>query len=203
MTSWRISSRAGQRTALVLAAALTLALVLSLGSVAESSSGGPQAVAAKKCKKKGKKSAVAAKKKKCKKKKVVTIPSGPTLRATLTWNTTADLDLNVWDVNGTGGFGAIGIPSSQFQADTDGFGPETFTDLLSPSSRNFTVGFCAAAVDSPTNLTLTVTSQGGATLVFTEDDFNGPLIDDGEWGLLVFNDDEDGFDPGGGGGGWC
>jgi hypothetical protein len=195
-----------RKVALVLAAALTVALVLSLGSVAESSSGGPQAVAAKKCKKKGKKSAVAAKKKKCKKKKVATIPSGPTLRATLTWNTTADLDLYVWDVNGTGGFGAVGIPSSQFLVDTDGFGPETFTDLLSPSSRNFTIGFCAAAVGSPTNLTLTVKSQSGSTSVFTEDDFLGPLIHDGEWGRLVFsNGDEDGFDPGGGSGvnGWC
>jgi hypothetical protein len=68
MTSWGISGRAGQRTALVLAAALTVALTISLGNVAESSAGGLHAVAAKKCKK-SKKSAVAAKKKKCKKKK--------------------------------------------------------------------------------------------------------------------------------------
>jgi hypothetical protein len=59
-----ISSGANRRVALMLAAALTVALAISLGSVGDSFAGGSHAVAAKKCKK-GKKSAVAAKK--CKK----------------------------------------------------------------------------------------------------------------------------------------
>jgi hypothetical protein len=63
----------GRKPALLLAAALTVALAISLGNVAESSAGGAHAVAAKKKCKKGKKSAVAAKK--CKKKGPVQIGS--------------------------------------------------------------------------------------------------------------------------------
>ncbi len=55
-----LATGANRKVALMLAAALTVALAISLGTVAESSAGGPEAVAAKKkkCKKKGKKSAV-------------------------------------------------------------------------------------------------------------------------------------------------
>jgi hypothetical protein len=66
MSSSVIAPRANRRFALVPTAALIVALAISLGNVAESSAGDPQAVAAKKKCKKGKKSALAAKA--CKKK---------------------------------------------------------------------------------------------------------------------------------------
>ena len=71
MSSSFIASGVTRKVALVLAAAVIVALAISLGNVAESSAGGTQAVAAKKCKK-GKKSAVAAKK--CKNKKATPGP---------------------------------------------------------------------------------------------------------------------------------
>jgi hypothetical protein len=77
MSSSFVASGMGRRSALVVAAAITVALTLSLVNVAESSAGYPQAVTAKKKCKKGKKSAVASKKCKKKKKPVVAPPPAP------------------------------------------------------------------------------------------------------------------------------
>ena len=57
--------------------------------------------------------------------------------------------------------------------DTDGFGPETFTDLISPHTRKFTYGICAVTVPSSTNFTITVqdTPAGGTLHIATAREF--------------------------------
>ena len=119
---------------LVAAIALVTALVAAGPGSASVGGDGPSAdVAKKKCKKKKGK-------KKCKKKKKPAAPPAPLLttkvRATLTWNSTADMDLHIWSPSGghngynTGtGLYDAGIPNSIGPVDdTNGFGPETFTD---------------------------------------------------------------------------
>jgi hypothetical protein len=163
MTSWGISSRARQRTALVLAAVLTVALAISLGNVAESSASGSQAVAAKKkCKKKGKKSAVAAKKK-CKKKKQlvpVVVPSpAPLVRGAINWSAVEDLDLHAYDASGAhsgyqGGVILQGIPNSTHSPDVQSGGAETFTDNVfvqgGTANREFAYVVCFYGTASAT-----------------------------------------------------
>jgi hypothetical protein len=114
-----------------------IALVTGLVAIGPGSAaggtGGPSADIAKKCKKKK------GKKRKCKKKKAPVTPP-PLLtskvRATLTWNSTADLDLHIWSPTGghngynpgTNGYDAGILNSIGPSDDTNGFGPETFTD---------------------------------------------------------------------------
>jgi hypothetical protein len=82
---------------------------------------------------------------------------------TLTWDSTADIDLQVYDMNGrhsglAGGAIVDGIPGATHSSnDTDGFGPETFDD---PSGRK--VGYLVCYVSGPyANVTLTDSGTGG------------------------------------------
>jgi hypothetical protein len=83
---------------------------------------------------------------------------------TLTWDSTADIDLQIYDMNGrhsglaNGGI-VNGIPGATHSSnDTDGFGPETFDD---PSGRK--VGYLVCYVSGPyANVTLTDSGTGGA-----------------------------------------
>jgi hypothetical protein len=82
---------------------------------------------------------------------------------TLTWDSTADINLQVYDMDGDhsglqGGTIVDGIPGATHSADdTDGFGPETFED---PSGRR--VGYLACYVSGPhANVTLTDSGKGG------------------------------------------
>ena len=82
---------------------------------------------------------------------------------TLTWDSTADIDLQVYDRNGrhsgvSGGAIVNGIPGTTHSSnDTDGFGPETFDD---PSGRK--VGYLVCYVSGPyANVTLTDSGSGG------------------------------------------
>jgi hypothetical protein len=108
---------------------------------------------AKACKKKRSR----AKKAACRKRgRRASLPAVPRT-VTLTWDSTADIDLQVFDMGGrhSGPQGAAilnGIPGATHSAnDSDGFGPETFDD---PSGRR--VGYLACYVSGPhTNVTLT------------------------------------------------
>jgi hypothetical protein len=84
---------------------------------------------------------------------------------TLTWNSTADIDLQVYDTNGQrsgllDGSIVDEIPGATHSAnDTDGFGPETFED---PSGRR--VGYLACYVSGPSaDVTLTDSGNRGAS----------------------------------------
>jgi uncharacterized protein YfaP (DUF2135 family) len=91
-------------------------------------------------------------------------PAGPRT-VTLTWDSSADIDLQVFDINGhhsglQGGSIVDGIAGATHSAnDSDGFGPETFDD---PSGRR--VGYLACYISGPhANVTLTDSGNGGAT----------------------------------------
>lgn len=82
---------------------------------------------------------------------------------TLTWDSTADIDLQVYDLHGRhsglqGGSIVNAIPGATHSAnDTDGFGPETFDDQ---SGRR--VGYLACYVSGPyANVTLTDSGYEG------------------------------------------
>ena len=84
---------------------------------------------------------------------------------TLTWDSSADIDLQVFDSNGdrsgvVGGTVVNGIPGATHSAnDSDGFGPETFDD---PMGRR--VGYLACYVSGQhANVTLTDSGPGGGT----------------------------------------
>jgi hypothetical protein len=119
---------------------------------------------AKTCKKKHKRARRAAKKAAaCKKRGPdASSPAGPRT-VTLTWDSSADIDLQVYDQAGhrSGPFGGgmvDGIPGATHSAnDTDGFGPETFDD---PAGRR--VGYLVCWVSGPqANVTLTDSGNGG------------------------------------------
>jgi hypothetical protein len=119
---------------------------------------------AKACKKKHKKARRAARKAAaCKKRGPdASSPAGPRT-VTLTWDSSADIDLQVYDQGGhrSGLFGGgmvDGIPGATHSAnDTDGFGPETFDD---PAGRR--VGYLVCWVSGPhANVTLTDSGNGG------------------------------------------
>jgi hypothetical protein len=91
-------------------------------------------------------------------------PAGPRT-VTLTWDSAADIDLQVYDQDGhrsglLGGTIVDGIVGATHSAnDTDGFGPETFDD---PSGRR--VGYLVCYVSGPSaNVTLTDSGRGGGT----------------------------------------
>jgi hypothetical protein len=186
------------KSAKALALCVAGAMVLSVAVVGPAAAGDGAAAAKKGCKK-GKKGADAAKKKKCKKKKkkVVPVPTpqpSPVVRATLTWDTAADVDLYMWAPDGTQSSveGNL-IPSSQFSADdTDGNGPETFSDLIAPT-RQFSLVAC---LDDDTGLngtiaTLTYLRANGTTGTVTTG--AGALDDDGDWQGVQVN--PGGFSP--------
>lgn len=68
------------------------------------------------------------------------VAEAATDRAQLTWNTSTDLDLHVWDQEGNHAWYGEpnGIPNATLSDDdTVGFGPEFYTDADSPSTRSF------------------------------------------------------------------
>ena len=85
-------------------------------------------------------------------------PLPPVLRASVTWDnatdTPTDVDLWIFDQTGNqdGGSG-LGIPNSIGTTDNQSFGPETFSDLLNPSTRVFSYVICMAN-DGGTNDTV-------------------------------------------------
>src|SRR5829696_3768743 len=107
---------------------------------------------------------------------------------TLTWDSSADIDLQVYDLNrrhsGLRG-GAIenGIPGATHSAnDTDGFGPETFAD---PSGRR--VGYLVCYGSGPqANVTLTDSGVGGGryTAVLGPSDPSHAYTTSVGWGYL-------------------
>jgi hypothetical protein len=157
-------TRAG--TTLALSALLMASLCLGVAGAAAGSTSVPGAGVAKKksCKHKKKpKSAGAAKKKGCKKKKPA--PGGPTVRASMTWNNPArDVDLHVFQAGGAhSGVRASGpsdsIPGTTHSYEVGNGGPETFTDLASPSTRQLSIYACFDANVAPLVDTVLVTTR--------------------------------------------
>jgi hypothetical protein len=178
---------------LALVALLGLTVAVGAGGAVASSNGDVAVAAKKKCKK-GKKSAVAAKKKKCKKKKTTPPATTATTRATLTWNDASDLNLVAWAPGGQ--FGSIlsnPIPSTQFSAnDTNGFGPETFTDLTTPN-RQFSYGVCAGSgVSDSTVATVNYRRANGTTNTFSST-AGSSLDEPGDLYVIIVN--PGGYDP--------
>jgi hypothetical protein len=137
-----------------------VALTVSLGAGAASAGPGHAETSKKKCKK-AKKGAVSAKHKKCKHKKQATVvappatttppaASGPTTRASITWDTADEVDLHVYDAAGNHAFwdDSSAIPNADEEDQTNDGGPETFTDKDSPSTRTFTLYVCLYGYES-------------------------------------------------------
>jgi hypothetical protein len=142
-------------------------LVASASALAASDAAQAASAKAKRAKacKKGKKTRSATRKASACRKRDGDRPSlpAPPRTVTLTWDSSADIDLQVYDQSGhrSGPFGGgmvEGIPGATHSAnDTDGFGPETFED---PSGRR--VGYLACWVSGPhANVTLTDSGKGG------------------------------------------
>jgi hypothetical protein len=191
-----------------------LGLAITAGASNAGASGHGQAVAAKKhCKKKGKKSAAVAKKK-CRKKHpnfvappTIAPPATPstpptpkaTLRASLSFDVTSDLDLYVWDAAGNlAAFDVNDIPDSDTTSNSPS--PEQFFDHRSPSTRDFTYGVCAysdgdgdAGTDTEVEYTL---DAPGDSPPFTDE---STLTGSGDWALYVGPYDPDPLDSGD----WC
>jgi hypothetical protein len=148
-------------------------------SAAAASNGAPTATIAKKCKKKSH-SAGEAKKKKCKKSGsgspatpvAPPQPPHPQVRATLTWDTGADIDLWAFDAAGNLGKASYpeGIANTTWSGDEINGGPETFTDNIFtvPSGRAFSFAVCYYGLGSqlapfPTNFTIVYVTPDGVS----------------------------------------
>jgi hypothetical protein len=121
---------------------------------------GPKEKRAKACTKK-RKSGISCKKRHHRRN---SLPAGPRT-VTLTWDSSADIDLQVYDLDGrraglVGGTIVNGIPGATHSGnDSDGFGPETFND---PSGRR--VGYLVCYVSGPyANVTLVDSGKWGRT----------------------------------------
>ncbi len=142
-------------------AAVAALAALGLGApIVDSAAAGPTAAAAKKCgKKRGGKKSAASKAKRGKGKRSCGRPGSgspaaaqsvqppratPIVRASVSWNSTAQVDLFVWDEAGNVATAlGNGIPDSYFSPPwPTGPGAEYFVDLRSPSTRAFSFGFC-------------------------------------------------------------
>jgi hypothetical protein len=141
-------------------ACLLVASPAALGASDSAYSASAKAKRSKACKKQRKKARKASA---CKKRgRDASSPAVPRT-VTLTWDSSADIDLQVYDMNGhhsglSGGTIVNGIPGATHSAnDTDGFGPETFDD---PSGRR--VGYLVCYVSGPyVNVTLTDSGNRG------------------------------------------
>jgi hypothetical protein len=139
---------------------LLAASVPALGATGTAHVATSKAKRSKACKKKRKKARKASA---CKKRGGdASLPAGPRT-VTLTWDSAADIDLQVYDLDGRhsglqGGTIVNGIPgATHSDNDSDGFGPETFDD---PSGRR--VGYLVCYVSGPyANVTLTDSGNGG------------------------------------------
>lgn len=152
---------------IAVAAALACAALLAAPLVeagAHSAHPGAKAQRAKACKKKRKRGATCRKRDRQRS----PVPAGPRT-VTLTWDSPANIDLQVYDLdkrhaglqNGTL---VNGIPGATHSGDdADGFGPETFTD---PSGHR--VGYLACYRSGPSaNVTLVDDGFGGGTYTST------------------------------------
>jgi hypothetical protein len=148
------------RSVLILSFACACLLVVSPAALGagDSAHAASKAKRSKACKKKRTKGTS------CKKRngRGASLPVAPRT-VTLTWDSTADIDLQVYDLNGhhaglEGGALVNGIPGAMHSGnDTDGFGPETFDD---PSGRR--VGYLVCYRSGPyANVTLIDTGSGG------------------------------------------
>src|SRR5262245_14470947 len=178
------------RPVAVLVAVACAGLVASpaaLGADGAAHSASAKAKRSKSCRKASKKGI------RCKKRRGrrASLPAVPRT-VTLTWDSSADIDLQVYDLNGRHAGpqnGAIvnGIPGAAYSGnDADGFGPETFED---PSGRR--VGYLACYVSGPqANVTLVDSGKGGGLYTATlgpsgsPPDPSGPYTAGGGWGYL-------------------
>lgn len=145
-------------------ACLLIAAPAALGADGAAQTSKAKAKRSKACKKKARPGV------RCKKRKShpASLPESPRT-VTLTWDSSADVDLEVFDANGRrasvqGGTILNAIPGTALSGnDTDGFGPETFSD---PSGRR--VGYLACYVSGPqANVTLTDSGPGGGRYTAT------------------------------------
>lgn len=89
-------------------------------------------------------------------------------RARIDWDTDdTDVDLHIWDEFGNHTYyrQQEEIPDANLSVDiTTGFGPEIFTDQLSPSTRELTYGLCYYSDhdNGPTNVTVRLIDPDGA-----------------------------------------
>jgi hypothetical protein len=114
----------------------------------------------------------------------------------LTWSGAAtDLDLYVWDEFGNrADYSANAIPSSTHSGNVSN-GPETFTDLLPPFGRAFSVGFCVYnAPANPATIPWTLVYRGWSGMTYT---FNGNLNSaPGAGGLFQHTGEFSAYNPG-------
>lgn len=92
-----------------------------------------------------------------------------TLQVSLTWNTTADLDLWLTEPNGNRIWYANPVSASGGELDYDnvtGYGPENIFYTTTPPSGTYEVRVNHFSGVHPTNYTVTVTNSG-TTRVFT------------------------------------
>ena len=87
-----------------------------------------------------------------------------TERARLTWDTSADMDLHVWDEAGNEASydNPNGIPNATLSEDqTTGYGPEFYVDSDEAAKRTFTYSVCYFDGRGATNATLALTDPDG------------------------------------------
>ena len=112
------------------------------------------------------------------------------VRATLTWTngtaTPVDLDLIVWDPAGNrdGGLPFGAIPDAGISPDSQGAGPEIFSDFLSPSTRDFTFGACMSADNGTDDTVATLVFRAADGSARTVTSLAGQLADDHQFALL-------------------
>lgn len=99
-------------------------------------------------------------------------PDGSRMRATMSWDSTADIDLYTWDDDGNLAYFShlTDIPDAQLLEDViPGFGPEEFVEFAD-YGRHYTFGVCMYGNpdDQPTTVTVTLTDLDGTQQTFTE-----------------------------------
>jgi hypothetical protein len=141
---------------------------------------------------------VAAKKKKCrlgyvkvKKKNKCKLVAPAGVRATLTWtNATGapvDVDLFVFEPNGNqAGGGPNTIANSTMSPDSQGAGPEIFSDSLTPSIRDFTFAACMASNNGITSTIATLVYRLPTGVTQTISSVPGQLANNGNLAYLHF-----------------
>jgi hypothetical protein len=161
----------------VAALALSVAVVSTSAGASNwhAASAGDAVAAKKKCKKKKHRSASAAKKKKkCKKKKSVPVvpvapvppagPKPPVVRADISWNSDAEIDLHAWSGGLHDGWDEslgdydVEIPGTTY---THSSSSEQITDASNPSTRGLTFGICNYGDAGTTDITVRVLYADG------------------------------------------
>jgi hypothetical protein len=164
-----MARRRGGALTLPIAVIVALACACALAVPAPATNGSAHSASAKakrakNCKKKHRKRTV------CKKRKSqrASLPAVPRT-VSLTWDSSANIDLQIYDRDGhhaglQGGAIFNGIPGATHSGDdSDGFGPETFVD---PSGRR--VGYLACYVSGPSaNVTLVDSGVAGGRYTAT------------------------------------